>query len=434
MKYVYIISGGTFIDVAPHFAVSARAFGTIGRTLKPLLELAFVDTQQADVRVHLILTRMALGGSERSPEELRFLSERGLRDIVTNQDIAQLVESLVQDQATRAIIMTAALTDFEATSLDIQGHTEHAIGKDRDRLESSKHLRIDFQTAPKILETIRRDRKDIFLVACKTTAGATANEQYLKALKLLKTSSCNLVLANDIRTHLNMIVTPEQARYHESTNRNDALAELADMIALRSNLTFTRSTVIAGDPIPWSHTEIPRSLRATVDHCIVRGAYKPFNGVTVGHFASRGTNGTILTSRRKTDFNRLPDIGLVRIEPHDHDLVIAHGSKPSVGGQSQRIIFNQHPDVDCIVHMHCPLLTDSLIPVRSQRPFECGSHECGQNTSDGLTSFGQIKAVMLDQHGPNIVFPRDIDPRDVIEFIESNIDLAGRTDGVNTSS
>lgn len=60
----------------------------------------------------------------------------------------------------------------------------------------------------------------------------------------------------------------------------------------------------------------------------------------------------------------------------------------------------------------------------------CGSHECGQNTSDGLENFDGIRAVMLDQHGPNVVFNRSMDPRKVIDFIEKNFDLEGRTDNI----
>lgn len=35
----------------------------------------------------------------------------------------------------------------------------------------------------------------------------------------------------------------------------------------------------------------------------------------------------------------------------------------------------------------------------------------------------------LDQHGPNIVFNRNIDPQEVIDFIEENFDLKGKTGG-----
>jgi len=69
------------------------------------------------------------------------------------------------------------------------------------------------------------------------------------------------------------------------------------------------------------------------------------------------------------------------------------------------------------------------VPVRAQRPFECGSHECGKNTSQGLRRFGALAAVMLDQHGPNIVFSRRADPEEIIRFIDENFDLSLSTAG-----
>jgi hypothetical protein len=149
-------------------------------------------------------------------------------------------------------------------------------------------------------------------------------------------------------------------------------------------------------------------------------------GKTVGHFASRAPDGCIVTSIRKTDFNKLEK--MVVIEPKGKDSVIAYGAKPSVGGMSQRIIFNKFPALDCIVHFHCQQKPGSAVPVRSQKEFECGSHECGQNTADGLKEFENgIYAVMLDKHGPNIVFNKKTDPNQVIQFIEKNFDLKRQT-------
>jgi hypothetical protein len=123
---------------------------------------------------------------------------------------------------------------------------------------------------------------------------------------------------------------------------------------------------------------------------------------------------------------------MVVIEPVGKDEVRAWGGKPSVGGQSQRIIFEDHPGLDNIVHFHCPLKEDApdRIPLRSQRPFECGSHQCGKNTSDGLREIEPgIWAVMLDQHGPNIVYGRDVPAKRVIALIERNFDLEDKTGG-----
>ena len=122
--------------------------------------------------------------------------------------------------------------------------------------------------------------------------------------------------------------------------------------------------------------------------------------------------------------------GLVKVVTDGPDNVIAFGSRPSVGGQSQRIVFEDHPDYDSIVHAHVPIRQGSQVPVVSQREYECGSHECGKNTSKGLKKFGNLSAVYLDQHGPNIVFNSKVaTAQEVCDFITANFDLSGKTGG-----
>ena len=415
-KTHHVIGGGTIFHVRPHLALSAPAYGKVASLIHEVLTLGYPDEPS---RLHL--TRMAGG-----PASLE-----------TNADVAKLIDEIVADASTGIIFMSAALCDFtgKITKREFDGEGLATVyepsGKDQPRLKTEAGEQMLLLTpADKLIGRIRKERKDIFLVGFKTTAGASPDEQYMTGLKLLKSASCNLVLANDVHTRLNMVITPEQARYHETNDRYAAIRGLVDMAMLRSKLTFTRAAVEPGDAVAWDSPMVPASLRAVVDHCIKRGAYKPFMGSTVGHFAVKVDEKTFLTSRRKTDFNKLAQTGLVLVEADGPNTVIAHGFKPSVGGQSQRIIFREHPNMDCIVHFHCPMKTGSQVPVRSQREFECGSHECGKNTSDGLAGFHDIKAVMLDQHGPNIVFNRDVDPQAVIAFIEENFDLGGRTDNV----
>jgi len=229
-----------------------------------------------------------------------------------------------------------------------------------------------------------------------------------------------------------MIITPEQARYCVTTDREQVLKQLVEMTLSRSKGTFTRSKVVTGRGVPWGHELVPSSLRTVVDHCIKAGAYKPFQGSTVGHFAVKVDSKKFLTSKRKSNFNHLEELAVVM--PNGDNEVWSQGGKPSVGGQSQRIIFREHPEMDCIVHFHCPPKPDAKLSVRSQAAHECGSHECGQNTSDGLREeTSGIKCVYLDNHGPNIVFNRSIEPQKVIDFIESNFDLTKSTDGLDRS-
>lgn len=404
-KKIHVIGGGTFAHIAPHFAFCAPAHGQVARDLTILCRAA---TKTLDVHLHL--TKMC-GIWE------------GNKNLETNEDIARLIDSLVDDPRTKIVFIPAALCDYEpAFTSDI-----------RFKTRENPEIDVKLVAAEKVVKKIREKRKDIFAVAFKATHGYEPKNQYIAGLELLKESSVNLVLANDTKTKLNMIITPEEAVYHQTTNRGEALKNLVEMALLRSHLTFTRSTVKDGKLVPWSSDEIPDSLRTVVDYCVHKNAYKPFKGSTVGHFACKVNDNTFLTSVRKSNFNDLDKNGLVRIVTDGPDTVFAYGAKPSVGGQSQRIVFEEHPEYDCIVHFHCEKRPESNVPVVSQREVECGSHQCGQNTSHGLAKFGNLSAVFLDNHGPNITFNRSIDPKEVIDFIESNFDLETKTGGYTFS-
>ena len=445
----YVITGGTMVHVAPHFSLCAPAYGRVGQQISDRLFDEFTPHDNSDLEagyIHTVLvrTKMALGGEAMDPEEKVLFDAAGLKFLETNEDLEKLIDYLVLQPETKGIVLAAAVCDWKPEEMTMETGSFRAVtphpvtfGKKLERLQTKDGpLRMKFTASDKIIGKIRKERKDIFLVGFKATTGLSEQEQYITGLGLLKGASCNLVLANDVHEHRNMVITPEEAKYHVTKDRKAAIKGLCEMIAMRSQLHFTRSTVIEGDAVPWESDAIPANLRKVVNHMIARGAYKPFKGKTVGHFATRGPqDGTIYTSRRKTDFNKLPEEGLLRIDTVGDDQVIAHGAKPSVGGQSQRIIFDAHGDVDCIVHAHVPLregtkLNGLALQVREQRPYECGSHECGRNTSEGLNEvWDGIKAVMLDEHGPNICFSKDADPDRVIEFIEEFWDLEAKTGG-----
>ena len=407
-KKVVIVGGGTVSHVRSHLALAAVAYGDTAKVLSQ-----YCKDYSDKLDIQLVLTRMA-GGPW----------------IETNNDMKNFVEEqIVQDLSTKIVFFNPALVDYSGSIIENDSPT--SSGKYESRLKTRSQENVVMQLTPneKVAKLIRKSRKDIFLVTFKTTCGATQQEQYLAGLNMLKETSSNLVLANDVKTRCNMIITPEEASYHVSNDRLYVLRNLVEMAYLRSHLTFTRSTIVSGEPVNWKSNLVPSSLRSVVDYCIKGGAYKKFRGSTVGHFAVKLSERTFLTSRRKTNFNDLENVGLVKIETDGPDSVVAYGSKPSVGGQSQRIVFQEHPDLDCIVHFHCPIKEGSTVPVVSQREFECGSHECGQNTSRGLAKFGNLFAVYLDSHGPNIVFNKQIDPNEVINFIKENFDLSSKTGG-----
>jgi hypothetical protein len=412
MRRIHIIGGGTVSHVRAHLALCAPAYGkTVGNLYSLLCEAVRQRGEEHDTEVKTHYTRMAGGNT----------------NLETNEDVDRLVKQLIDKPETKMIFLPAALVDFDGAINGIAGSKTGLRLLSRD---SEDHTIVLTPTS-KIIGQIRKTRKDIFLVGFKTTTGATERVQYLSGLNLCKEASCNLVLANDLQTRVNMIVTPEEAAYCVTNDRIQALTALVDMAMHRGQLRFTHSHVIQGEPVSWHDEMVPQTLRTIVDHCIERGAYRPFRGWTAGHFAVKIDDKTFLTSRRRTNFNDMEYVGLVKVASDGPDCVIAYGSKPSVGGQSQRIIFKDYPEYDCIVHFHCPFKPDRVfdIPIKEQRLIECGSHECGQNTSSGLKRFGNLSAVMLDNHGPNIVFNRKIDPREVIDFIEANFDLDQKSGG-----
>lgn len=425
MKKIVIIGGGTLSHVRNHLALCAPAYGTTAKELyqyfrghRFLSNLNPAVEQESQYEIELILTKMADSSSE----------------IETNQDVSMLLDRLIADSDVKAIIFNVALVDFTGFVGNVDSG-RHAL-----RLKTKNGVAgMTLVPAEKLIGKIRKYRKDIFVVGFKTTTAASSDEQYLTALELLKTNSLNLVLANDTVTRNNMIVAPEETRYSETSDRQEVLSFLTKMTASRMQNKFTRSTVVAGNSINWNGQDVPDSLRTVVNYCIENGAYKPFLGKTAGHFAVKVDDATILTSIRKTNFNHLTEVGLVKVESRNADEVIAHGFKPSVGGQSQRIIFAEHPDKDCIVHFHCPVKNDAtekgLIPVKDQWPNECGSHQCGQNTSQGLREVNlgngdKLSVVFLDGHGPNIVFNKTTPPEKIINFINRNFDLAAKTGGL----
>lgn len=413
-KKIHVVGGGTISPVREHLALSARAYGGAARTIA---ELASQYWTAPNEEVQLHLTKMA------DPQS----------SIETVGQLRNLAEDIVDDPTSKLVFWSPAVIDFEGT-VEMVPSGLHA-----ERLDSSQRQLMSMKAARKIVPMFRRDevhghmppRKDLFAVAFKTTTGAEPIDQYSAGLKLLKQNSLNLVLANDTITRNNMVITPEEAPYHQTTDRQTALEGLVEMAYLRSDMHYTPTRVLPGEFFSWESPTIPDSLRTVVDHCIARGAYKPFLGVTTGHFSVKTGEGHMLSSRRKTNFNEIEKVGMVYVDYDAEGKITAYGGKPSAGARAQLEVYAQHPDKDCIVHFHCPLRPSAKITTVEQRPYECGSYECGANTADGLTEYDKdgIAAVMLDEHGPNVVFRRDSDPQKVIDFIEENFDLTAKTGG-----
>jgi hypothetical protein len=171
-KIIRILGGGTFSHVRNHLALSAPAFGETARKLDLLFYEALgghSDHKPGIPTVQLHLTRMA------NPTDKQAA--------VTNDHVAGMLDRFITDPNTRVIIMNAALCDFNGYVAGAESD------KYADRLHSRDIKPMSFDSAvlltaaPKLVGRIRKERKDIFAVAFKTTCGATPDEQYIAGLE-----------------------------------------------------------------------------------------------------------------------------------------------------------------------------------------------------------------------------------------------------------
>ena len=392
-----ILGGGTFQPIRNHLSICAPAFGTTARRLHEFIP---------DSELHL--TKMADSSSK----------------LITNEDVELLVDLILDDESIGTLIFNIAFCDFKAKDFDGIKNGFHA-----DRLKTSEgDLNITLTPTEKIIAKVRKVRPDIFLIGFKTTTNKSSDEQFKIALKMMKSVKCNLVLANDTVTRNNMIITAEESIYGEGTDREYSLKELAEITIMRQDLTYNRTNFIKTESISIKNT--PDSFRNVIKFLIDNGGFieNNGNGFTPGHFcyAPPSKDCEFYSSQRKANHNKVFEEGMSVVKVKGDKFTVYGDRKASVGARSQFLALSTNfGDFDCIVHTHNPLKKESKIPIASQKPFQCGSLECGINTVTNMKLFNdnKIKAVYLDKHGANILFNSKNDSNGVIQFIKDNIKL-----------
>jgi len=394
IRKTIILGGGTFEPVRNHLSLAAPAFGQTAKHLKVLLHDA-----------ELVLTKMADSNSK----------------LITNKDVENYIDTLLEDQNIGTIILNVAFCDYKALPMDGIENDWHG-----ERLRTDNgNITLELTPTEKVIKKIRLKRPDIFLVGFKTTTNKTSEEQFLIGLKMMKSVKCNLVLANDTVTRNNMILTAEETIYGETTDRNDVLAELAEMIEMRSNLTYNPSNFI--DSESYFISDMPDNFQTVIQYLIENVGFieNNSNGFTPGHFCWKNSDSSFFSSQRKANHNLVFTEGMSLVEVNEDKFTVKGRRKASVGARSQWLILIENPEYDCIIHTHNPLKEGSLINTVPQKPYQCGSLECGLNSLNGL-SYNKdydVKAVYLDKHGANILFKSSTTPSIIIDYINKNIEL-----------
>lgn len=171
------------VHVRPHFSLCAPAYGNVGDALT----IEFQSIAKNSIPAHSfvvnhIKTKMA-GGSE----------------VETNEDLAEKLDEVLADESVTAIVMAAAVCDFEPNEI--------LVGKDKPRLDSSESFQLGLKPSEKIIDRIKKVRPDIILATFKTTSGESGETLQYKATNNLERCGSDIVLGNDIKRRYNMLVT-----------------------------------------------------------------------------------------------------------------------------------------------------------------------------------------------------------------------------------
>jgi hypothetical protein len=210
MKHIYVVTGGTLVHVRPHFSLCAAAYGQVGSEIHDGLTAGLAARRRVDdFRVHLVRTRMA-GPSP--AETVAHLQELGVPPAPeTNADLRTLVQAVTARAETAALVMAAAVCDFEPVELTVTGETGPQtttdFGKGQKRLHHVRSATLALRPSEKLVDLVKSGRPEVCLVTFKTTAGLLESDLRAQAMQNLQRSRSDLVFANDIQHRLNLVVT-----------------------------------------------------------------------------------------------------------------------------------------------------------------------------------------------------------------------------------
>jgi len=203
MSRVVVFGGGTFNPVACHLALAVPAFGETAKRLVKLFE------DNGTLEPQLVLTKMADSYST----------------LIYNEDVDKyLCDIILPDEDVKAIVMNAAICDFEMDNPSSEA-----------RLSSAKDYQATLKGVQgKIVAKIKQRRPDIVVCGFKTTHGATKVEQVAKAFASMAANNLDLVLANDLDSRNNILITKDLTV--QEGRREFLMQQIADSIVIYTNM------------------------------------------------------------------------------------------------------------------------------------------------------------------------------------------------------
>lgn len=250
---IKILGGGTLLPIKQGLALTAVSSG---HTAQQVLALC----QAHDKKAELLLTHFADPTSS----------------IQTIFDTESVARSYIADKKTKVVF-------WNPTVVDYPDYTFVLANEDGDPILSTP-----VPSPHKIPRLIKDKRPDVFLVCFQTTSGNSEAEMYEQAVKLLCATHANLVFAKDSGTGLNMVVSSERSVYHQTCDKEVALAGLVEMSLSRSQSRLLKPTLVSEKQQTFSPSD--EDVFVTVaETCVL-------NGLSLLGVALRTENGWMCNS------------------------------------------------------------------------------------------------------------------------------------------
>jgi hypothetical protein len=198
------------VHVRPHFSLCAPAYGKVGRSIGDLLT-SCTGFNKGSHLIEVLSTNMA-GGNH---------------GIETNNDLDTALSGVLADPLTKVIVMAAAVCDFEPHHLENFKMITHDFGKTEERLSSQDSYSLTLIPSAKILQRIKQERPDIFLVSFKTTSDEDVTALISKSKQNMSVTEADVVFGNDIKRHFNLLVSGESIT---SLDRSGCVSELVGIL------------------------------------------------------------------------------------------------------------------------------------------------------------------------------------------------------------
>jgi phosphopantothenoylcysteine decarboxylase/phosphopantothenate--cysteine ligase len=225
-------------------------------------------------------------------------------------------------------------------------------------------LRLELRPLPKIISSIKAERREVFLVGFKLEIGVSPDQLIEAAFERLRRDKQDLVVANvapssiDPTAMFTYLVTPE--RGIQFVPRADLPTRLIETIEARYSRSHFRTELntVATLPVPDDELESFQSELQKLSDLALFDPYGSDEVAQFGFLAKRARAGALITARGSSKAScTVQDLAVIRAVDLGSRTVRVDslGKKASLNGPLAALIFAAREEISWILHAHIPL-------------------------------------------------------------------------------